>query len=98
MTFDEVLSLAREATPESPLPIVVSPCLLGEPVGWNGSCWPSDPVRRLCALASVKAHRFCPENHTLGTPREAMQVHGGDGYDVLDGRAEVVTLGGRMTP
>ena len=95
MTFDEVVELAAQATRESPLSIVVSPCLLGDPVGYDGSSWPSHPVRRLCGLPNVAPHPFCPENHGLGTPREWMSIHGGDGHDVLDGEATVVMLGGR---
>ena len=33
---------------------------------------------------------FCPEDHGLGTPRTMPDIHGGDGFDVLDGRAKVL--------
>lgn len=95
MTFNEVLQLAAAATPEAPLPIVVSPCLLGIDVGYDGSSWPAATVIRVCAHPSVAAGKVCPEDSALGTPREAMQVHDGDGHGVLDGTARVVTIGGR---
>lgn len=38
---------------------------------------------------------FCPEQAGgLGTPRAAAELVGGDGYDVLDGRARVVDANG----
>lgn len=38
----------------------------------------------------------CPEvDGGLGTPRPAAEIVGGDGHDVLDGKARVVTEGGR---
>lgn len=38
----------------------------------------------------------CPEQlGGLGTPRETCEIVGGDGGDVLDGRAKVVTRSGR---
>jgi uncharacterized protein YbbK (DUF523 family) len=38
----------------------------------------------------VAAFPFCPEEHGIGTPRGMPDIHGGDGYDVLDGKARVV--------
>lgn len=39
--------------------------------------------------------RFCPEDYVLGTPRETPDCEGGDGHDVLDGKARVVTQSGK---
>ena len=91
MTFDEVLSAAATASADAPLAVVTSACLLGDRVGWDGSSWPSELVLRICEHHSVAAHRFCPENHSLGTPRDFMNLHHGDGYAVLDGTARVIT-------
>ena len=90
----------RRSTPDplpavsatEPLVIVVSACLLGEPVGYDGSSWPSDLVLRIARHPHVVAHAFCPETHTLGVPRRWMSIHDGDGFDVLDGRARVVNV------
>ena len=76
--------------PEQPLVVVISACLLGEPVGYDGSSWPSDLVQRIAAHPQVVAVPFCPETHVLGVPRRWMSVHDGDGFDVLDGNARVV--------
>lgn len=37
---------------------------------------------------------FCPENYSFGTPREVCDIYGGDGGDVLDGKAKVLTESG----
>jgi uncharacterized protein YbbK (DUF523 family) len=44
----------------------------------------------LLALPRVRAVPFCPEAHLLGTPRNTPDIHGGDGVDVLAGRARVL--------
>ena len=77
-----------------PLSIVVSACLLGQPVGYDGSSWPSDLVGRIAADPRVAAHPFCPETHTLGVPRRWMTIHDGDGFAVLERRARVVNVDG----
>jgi hypothetical protein len=28
---------------------------------------------------------FCPEDHSIGTPHPMPDIHGGDGFNVLDG-------------
>lgn len=38
----------------------------------------------------VEAPAFCPEDAGLGTPRGWPDIHGGDGMDVLEGRARVL--------
>jgi uncharacterized protein YbbK (DUF523 family) len=47
-------------------------------------------LRHILSLPTVKAIPFCPEHHGMGTPRSTPDIHGGDGYDVLDGRARVL--------
>ncbi|HRH67772.1 MAG TPA: DUF523 domain-containing protein, partial [Bacteroidia bacterium] len=36
-----------------------------------------------------------PEEFSFGTPREMCDIHGGTGYDVLDGKAKVLTENGK---
>jgi uncharacterized protein YbbK (DUF523 family) len=43
----------------------------------------------------LRALPFCPEQHALGTPRTMPDIHGGDGFDVLAGRAKVLDEHGR---
>jgi uncharacterized protein YbbK (DUF523 family) len=37
---------------------------------------------------------FCPEDFAFGTPRKTPDIHGGNGFDVLDGTARVLSDGG----
>ncbi|MCM3760640.1 DUF523 domain-containing protein [Alkalihalobacillus oceani] len=74
--------------------IVVSSCLAGLPVRYNGTDSLHKEIRRL--VSEEKALALCPE--LLGgfvTPREPAEIVGGDGYDVLDGRARVVEKSGQ---
>lgn len=89
--FADGLDWARvaAATPEDPLRVVFSACLLGQPVGWEGGPYPHARVQRLAALPTVDALPLCPEVGVLGVPRLLTTLHGGDGFDVLDGRATV---------
>jgi uncharacterized protein YbbK (DUF523 family) len=38
---------------------------------------------------------FCPEDFAFGTPREIPDIDGGNGFDVLDGRARVISSSGQ---
>lgn len=51
-------------------------------------------MAELIAVPNVHAVRFCPEDFSFGTPREVCNIHGGDGHDVLAGRARVLTHSG----
>ncbi|HWD26921.1 MAG TPA: DUF523 domain-containing protein [Rhizomicrobium sp.] len=79
-------------TPESPLKILMSGCLAGQPVLVDGQSFGANPVmRKLRGLPNVQVVPFCPENFAFGTPRATPDIHGGDGHDVLDGRARVLS-------
>lgn len=74
--------------------ILVSSCLAGLEVRYNGSHSLDNRIRKL--LQEKKAISVCPE--LLGgfsTPREPAEIIGGDGEDVLDGKAKVVEKSGR---
>jgi uncharacterized protein YbbK (DUF523 family) len=49
----------------------------------------------LPGMPSVRPLPFCPEQYGLGTPRPMPDIHGGDGFDVLAGRAKVLDEHGR---
>ncbi|MCC6903178.1 MAG: DUF523 domain-containing protein [Polyangiaceae bacterium] len=86
-------ALARFRAPsaEEPLRLLVSGCLAGRPCGVNGSDYGLGArLAGLLALPTVSVAAFCPEDHALGTPRTMPDIHGGDGHDVLDGRARVL--------
>lgn len=89
---DECLRLwqARDFDAQ-PLRVLSSACLIGQQVGFDGSDNGSYPVARaLLDRAQVRAFGFCPEDFAFGTPRPMCDIHGGDGFDVLDGRARVL--------
>ena len=75
--------------------ILVSACLLGHSVRYNGT---SAEVTISLVEAWDLAGRvipFCPEVAAGSTvPRPAAEIVGGDGDDVLDGHARVVDLAG----
>lgn len=70
--------------------ILVSSCLAGLKVRYNGTHCLDEKVAKL--IEEKKAVAVCPEVlGGLSTPREPAEIIGGDGNDVLDGKAKVVT-------
>ena len=78
---------------EHPLSLLVSGCLLGRPCGVDGSSYgaPCPHTERIVRLPNVRAVGFCPEDLAFGTPRPTPDIHGGNGFDVLDGTARVLS-------
>lgn len=76
-----------------PGPVLVSACLAGRTCRFDGS---DNKDERLAGLiAEGRAVLVCPEEDGgLGTPRPAAEIVGGDGHDVIAGRARVVTRSG----
>src|SRR5918999_953626 len=75
-------------------PVLVSACLAGLPFRFDGSAGHESVVARL--VEEGRAVLVCPEvDGGLGTPRPPGEIVGGDGRDVLEGRARVVTRDGR---
>lgn len=73
--------------------ILVSACLAGIPCRYDGTAKDNERVRAL--IESGEARPLCPE--TLGglkIPRVPSEIVGGDGADVLDGRAKVMSREG----
>lgn len=74
--------------------ILVSSCLAGLPVRYNGTHRLDDKIKKL--VEENKAITVCPE--LLGgfsTPREPAEIIDGDGDDVLNGKARVITKSGK---
>ena len=95
MTDREYLRQLRQPTNDDPLRILVSACLTGITCGWDGTAngeYPS--VLKLVGLPNVRLIKFCPEDFSFGSPREMCDIHGGTGFDVLDGKAKVLTESG----
>ena len=77
-----------------PQPVLVSACLAGRACRFDGSSNEASEVTRL--VAEGRAILVCPEEDGgLGTPRPPAEIVGGDGHDVLEGRARVVTRDGQ---
>ncbi len=83
-------------TEEGPCPLLVSACLRGVSCGVDGTSYgaPFTHTERLFRLPNVRVVTFCPEDLAFGTPRATPDIHGGDGFDVLDGRARVLSDSG----
>ncbi len=74
--------------------LLVSACLVGIPCQYNGDSCPHDQLQDLATQGGVLP--FCPEvGGGLPTPRPPAEIQGGDGGDVLEGRAQVVNIEGK---
>ncbi len=74
--------------------ILLSACLAGEKCRYTGDGFDFPELRRL--VEEGRALPVCPE--VLGgapVPREPCEIVGGDGFDVLDGRAVVLDVRGK---
>lgn len=81
----------REPTRDDPWRVLVSGCLAGWACGVDGSDYGlGSALADMLALPSIRVVPFCPEQHALGTPRSMPDIHGGDGVDVIEGRARVL--------
>jgi uncharacterized protein YbbK (DUF523 family) len=73
--------------------VLVSACLAGCACRFDGSSNKDDEVARL--VTAGRAVLVCPEEEGgLGTPRPPAEIVGGDGRDVIEGRARVMTEAG----
>lgn len=71
--------------------MLVSGCLAGWQCGVDGTDYGLGAcLADLLALPTLRALPFCPEQHAMGTPRTTPDIHGGDGADVIAGRAKVL--------
>ncbi len=81
-----------DPTPENPLVLMFSACFSGTLCGYDGTSNGTHPtMKQLMSYPNVKCVLFCPEDYSFGTPRELCDIHGGNGFDVLDGKAKVLT-------
>lgn len=75
-------------TAEQPLVVMMSACLGGIHCGVDGSTnGDHAPLRSWLERPEVRLVKFCPEDFSVGTPRMTPDSHGGNGFDVLDGKA-----------
>lgn len=95
MPDQEYIRNLRIPVAEDPLRILVSACLIGVKCGIDGDNYGEYPtVLKLLEYDNVKLVPFCPEEFSFGTPREMCDIYGGDGADVLAGKAKVLTTSG----
>ena len=91
-----VIDGLRGPTEHDPWRVLVSGCLAGWGCGVDGDDYGFGArFRELLALPTLRVLPFCPEQHALGTPRTMPDIHGGDGFDVIAGRAKVLDEHGR---
>ena len=75
--------------------VLVSACLLGEKVRYNGAAALSSSAWLTEWLAEGRIVPFCPEvAGGFGVPRPAAEIDGHAGAAVLDGQARVLTQAG----
>lgn len=68
----------------------ISACLLGRACRYDGRSVPRDAVQDAAAAWRGPVRAVCPEElGGLGTPRPPAELRGGDGAEVLAGRARV---------
>lgn len=92
MTNIEAIRDLRTPSKEDPLRILMSACLAGIACGWDSTANGEYPTAlRILKYETAKVVKFCPEDYSFGTPREMCDIHGGNGFDVLDGKARVIT-------
>ncbi len=76
--------------------LIISACLAGEKCRYNGEGFDYPALRKL--VEEGKAISVCPEMlGGLPIPRDPNEIVGGNGFDVLDGKAQVVTNRGVQT-
>ena len=86
----ELIDSLREPSAAEPWRVLVSGCLAGWLCGVNGDDYGlGATLADLRNLPAFRALPFCPEQHALGTPRTMPDIHGGDGVDVVAGRAKI---------
>ena len=93
--WPKIFRIPVTKTPADPhsAPILVSACLAGRACRFDGSDNKDDRLTEL--IAGGRAVLICPEEDGgLGTPRPPAEIVGGDGHDVIAGRARVVTKSG----
>jgi uncharacterized protein YbbK (DUF523 family) len=80
---------------QKPKKILASACLAGINCTFRGTNNLNDKIKKI-VVANQTAIALCPELlGGLDVPRENIELMGGDGYDVLDGRARAVSASGK---
>lgn len=92
MTDHNYIKQLRTPSAQDPLRVLMSACLAGVTCGYDGTANGTYPsALKLLTFNTLHIHRFCPEEFSFGAPREMCDIHGGNGFDVLNGTARVLT-------
>ncbi len=76
--------------------IIVSSCLLGEPVRYNGKIFSINLYNHNNLTDKFEIISFCPEVCAgMQVPREPAEINSGDGESVLTGNSRVIDRGNR---
>ena len=87
----EAVQALRSPTEEDPWRVLMSGCLAGQSCGVNATDYGLGEHRpQWLSHSKVRCFSFCPEDYEMGTPRTMPDLHGGDGFAVLDGTAKVL--------
>ena len=87
----ERVAALRDPSVDAPWRVLLSGCLAGLSCGVDGTDYGlGASLGGLLSLPTLRTFPFCPEDHGIGTPRTMPDIHGGDGFDVLGGRARVL--------
>ncbi|GKX66100.1 DUF523 domain-containing protein [Inconstantimicrobium mannanitabidum] len=73
--------------------ILISACLCGVNCKYNGQNNLNDEIKKIAK--EEEAILICPEEIFLSTPREPVEIVGGDAKKVLEGRAKVMSATGK---
>jgi uncharacterized protein YbbK (DUF523 family) len=65
----------------------MSSCLVGKDVMYFGGNFLNSFLQSIIDHPETEITHFCPEDIVLGTPRNNMLIHNGDGYGVLEDKA-----------
>ena len=96
MTDRTYLQQLRTPTKDNPLRILLSAYLTGINCAYDSSAYGEHPsVLKILQYDTVKFIKFCPEDFSWGTPGALSDIHGGTGFDVLDGKAKVLSEKGK---
>jgi len=76
--------------------IMMSSCLVGKDVMyWGGNFLDEEFMKIISSHPNIEIVHFCPEHIILGTPRNNMLIHNGDGQDIWDGKAVLLDTEGK---
>ena len=75
--------------------LLVSACLLGDPVRYDGRCKTTENIELHELVKQNRVIAFCPEvAGGLPIPRDAAEIQCGDGIAVIDKLSKVTTVNG----